>query len=472
MGMAEVFLGLKRYIAKGDVAIALQHLQQTNPKTTKAFFRVVRKNNSTKLIAGGFWNPHIAIDESPHGILFTFLANKKLQWTFRILFEGIIAACVAIALTYFIIPLAAPLVYASILAVALPTVIFLGAVIFLRIIQRECMREMVAQISEILKEELIVCQQIVTKSATPRSWLKVILPSVIGIGFALAIAVGTHLLAWNYWCKGLYAQSENLCRPVQMIVHYVLGENNSIAADTSYYLAECLRCQGKNEEALQLYQSSLQQMETFLGGKHIYIADICYNMARIYDRQKEYVKAQQYYKRAIDTLSSQFPTYISLARIRNRLAMLLLKQDNVDRAEKEQREAIRIDKLYGRVHQGVAENLNDLGCILYHKNELQAAFELFAESLDLKMRIFGKKHYTLYATLYNLSVVSEKLQQDEQAQMYRDWAQQCFKRWFRNVKKLEGKASAQHIATVYHHMYEVPHFFSRSNVTLSLVGNY
>lgn len=471
MGLAETFLGLKQYTGQGDINTVLQSLQKTNPKTAKAFFRVVRKNNMVKLIADGFWNPHITVEESPQGILFTFVVNKKLQWTFRCLFEGIIAACVAIVLTYFIIPLAAPIVYASILAVILPTVIFIGAIIFIGIIQRECMRQMVAQVNDILKEKLHIPQQKMKKRSVPRSWLGAVLPSLLGIGLALLVAVGTHSLAWKYWCKGEYAKSENLCRPVQMIVHYTLGENNSIAADTNYYLAECLRCQGKNEEAIELYQRSLRQIETFLGDRHFYIADNCYNLARVYDAQEKYTQAQQYYEKAIKTLHNQYPTFLGLARMHNRLAFVLLKQDDISGAEREQREAVRIDRLYGKT-QGVAENLNDLGCILYHKNELQAAMEIFAESLDLKMHIFGKKHYTLYATLYNLYLLSDKLQQHQQAQMYRNWAQECFTRWFRNIKKYEGKACAQYIAKVYHYMYEVPHFFSRCNVILSLEGNY
>lgn len=471
MGLAEIFLGLKQYTVSGDISTVLQSLQKTNPKTTKAFFRVVRKNDIVKLIADGFWNPHIAVEELPQGILFTFVANKKIQWTFRCLFEGIIAAGVAIALTYFIIPLAAPIVYASILAVILPIVIFIGAVIFIGIIQRACMRQMVVEIDDILKEKLRMVQQKERKRSGSRSWLGVILPSLLGIGFALLIAVGTHSLAWQYWCKGEYAKSENLCRPVQMIVRYTLGENNSIAADTNYYLAECLRCQGKNEEAIELYQRSLRQMETFLGDRHFYIADNCYNLARVYDAQQKYTQAQQYYEKAIKTLHNQYPTFLGLARIRNRLAIVLLKQGNIRGAEEQQREAIRIDRLYGKT-QGVAENLNDLGCILYRKNELQAAMEIFAESLDLKMHIFGKNHYTLYATLYNLYLLNDKLQQFQQAQMYRNWAQECFTRWFPSVQKSEGKACTQYIAKVYHYMYEVPHFFSRCNVILSLEGNY
>ncbi len=62
-----------------------------------------------------------------------------------------------------------------------------------------------------------------------------------------------HQYAWDLWVKGDYQKSEALCRPVQTLATAVFAVNSAAAADCDYYIAECLRCQGKYKEAESYY---------------------------------------------------------------------------------------------------------------------------------------------------------------------------------------------------------------------------
>jgi tetratricopeptide (TPR) repeat protein len=233
-----------------------------------------------------------------------------------------------------------------------------------------------------------------------------------------------HMCAFAYWSSARYEECEKMCQQVQAVCCFLLGEHHPAVADAKYYTAECLRAEGKNAEADKLYNEALVDFRSEIGTKHITIGDTLFNLGRAYEGEGKLKEAGDCYRQSMDVYSA-LPeggsgTNIWFARIRDRLAMVLLKQKNFNGAYSEENKALGIDIRYGSAGgRSVGEDYNNLGVIAYKQAHMDQAEKYLLDSISEKNKDEREKVYSLGVSKLNLAKVFQVTGRTDQAESLR-----------------------------------------------------
>ncbi|HMO22094.1 MAG TPA: tetratricopeptide repeat protein, partial [Candidatus Melainabacteria bacterium] len=225
-----------------------------------------------------------------------------------------------------------------------------------------------------------------------------------------------HGAAYQFWVSGDYKSSQYLCQPVAAITRAFLDDDSAVVADTNYYLAETLRCQGKLEAARLLYEKVLETFEKDIGKRHRFVGDVTFNLGRIYEEEGDLDKAKSLYERTIAIWSkdkSIGKDNILTNRVKNRLAIVLLKQNKIDEAKIILTRVLKKDKLYSSTVAGaaVAEDRNDLAVAQLMSGDVNSARANFLKALDQKESL---------STVFNLAVLESRYGDKAKAKSYLD----------------------------------------------------
>lgn len=232
----------------------------------------------------------------------------------------------------------------------------------------------------------------------------------------LGVAATLHGAAYQFWVSGDYKSSQYLCQPVAAITRAFLDDDSAVVADTNYYLAETLRCQGKLEAARLLYEKVLETFEKDIGKRHRFVGDVTFNLGRIYEEEGDLDKAKSLYERTIAIWSKDKnigKDNILTNRVKNRLAIVLLKQNKIDEAKIILTRVLKKDKLYSSTVAGaaVAEDRNDLAVAQLMSGDVDSARANFLKALDQKESL---------STVFNLAVLESRYGDLAKAKSYLD----------------------------------------------------
>ncbi|MDK2922298.1 MAG: hypothetical protein PWR24_1855 [Desulfonauticus sp.] len=135
--------------------------------------------------------------------------------------------------------------------------------------------------------------------------------------------------------------------------------------------------------AIALTELALQKAEQAFGPEDATVASSLNNLAYFHKTLKEYVQAEEYYKRCLD--------------IRK--------------------------KLYGLEHPAVATSINNLASLYYVKGDYAAAEPLFKEALEVWKQTLGPNHPNVAICLENLAMLYQATNRQEEAQKLEAQAQ-------------------------------------------------
>tara|TARA_Y100001978_G_C23623581_1_gene399735 strand:- start:130 stop:993 length:864 start_codon:yes stop_codon:yes gene_type:complete len=284
-----------------------------------------------------------------------------------------------------------------------------------------------------------------------------------------------------------------LCHPVSTISKAFLDKESAVVADTDFYLAECLRCQGKLEEAKAIYLNVLSLYENDIGKEHRFVADVTFNLGRIYEAEGNFKEAQKMYERTQTIWSQTIGKHNILTnRVRDRLAILGLKHNQEVNALKNLNTALKYDRRYkpsiGAI--AVAEDLNDLAVAKFYAGDIEGARNDLKESISILEKLPGEKNDKLAAPLINTIYIElyseliskdvgkkgieidssiERLNRIMDTQISRDdFVMNVEKPGARISKKLSD--AYQKILDKQRPSYEAPTYDTRANVLISLEG--
>jgi tetratricopeptide (TPR) repeat protein len=130
-------------------------------------------------------------------------------------------------------------------------------------------------------------------------------------------------------------------------------------ADTQNNIAGVLEAQGKFEEALELYQKSLNTKIQAVGPSHVSVAMTYGNIGNIYNRLGQLEKALEMHQKDLEIkLKTVGPSHVSVADTKYNIALAQIKQGNKANAQNSFQEAGLIySQIYGAEHRMTVQAL-------------------------------------------------------------------------------------------------------------------
>ncbi|MBX9690635.1 MAG: tetratricopeptide repeat protein, partial [Candidatus Obscuribacterales bacterium] len=243
-----------------------------------------------------------------------------------------------------------------------------------------------------------------------------LLPLILGAEAVIQLSNYVHEQAFKQWRDGNYAYSESLCRPAMFFADTFLAGNKAERAYSTYVLAECCRCQGKWQEAENLYKKAINLYDS----NDIEMAAWAYdNLGRVYEGESKLIQAEENYNKAISLWkkSSSYQEPV-IARALNRLSLLHAKMNLMEQAEAEAREVLERDrkvmKDYKIDNQILSADYNDLGVIQSLEGKAKEALASLEESLEIKKQAKKDSAYS-----YSEQMLREAISERNIAEVYK-----------------------------------------------------
>ena len=411
-------------------------------------------------------------EEDGQGTRLTLVARPSPLISYFVEQSGsaVAGAAIAMVASAYLSPNPIALAYTFLVTFILP-VVFFGVLISLA---RKTSPSSLARIKATLEKSFAVSEiqeagVVLHENSITKKLFSGALATIVFLGIASAL----HGAAYHFWVSGDYKTSENLCQPVAAITRAFLDDDSAVVADTNYYLAETLRCQGKLEADRKLYEKVLETFEKDIGEKHRFVGDVTFNLGRTYEEEGDLKKAQSLYERTIAIWSedkSIGKDNILTNRVKNRLAIVLLKQKDYNAAEKILTRVLKKDRLYSSKVAGVAvaEDRNDLAVAQLISGNVDSARANLLKALDQKESL---------STLFNLAWLEARFGDQAKAKTYLDRVNSMVKSdlTLDDLKKKEKLPDAflkeyEVLVEKQRPAYENPTYDTRSNVLINLEG--
>ena len=199
---------------------------------------------------------------------------------------AIVGAVLALIASSYLLPNPVSITYAFAITIFIPAIIFAVTIVLSRLIIPKSIDRIVNILEVNLNTKLSTdfgdsTFDFARKPPVSDHFIAGVIAAVV----FLAVAVGLHKVAEQYWISGNYQESANLCRPVASIARAFLDADSAAVADTNYYLAECYRCLGKLKDAEALYLQVLEKYKQDIGQDHRFVGDVYFQLGRIYEAQ-------------------------------------------------------------------------------------------------------------------------------------------------------------------------------------------
>lgn len=184
---------------------------------------------------------------------------------------------------------------------------------------------------------------------------------------------------------GAYAEAEKQWKEALAIAEKASNKLN--VAETLNQMTHLYIRQKRLDEARSSLQSALAIRQKELGSTSEKTAETLGNLALVEHKSGHDLEAEKLYKEVID-IKRKAGSQTSLAITLTNLGNLYGEMVRIEDAKLLYSEALAIDeKVYGKEHKEVAQDLFNLGALLYHHNYNKEAIEYFEKSLTVFVKI-------------------------------------------------------------------------------------
>ncbi len=190
--------------------------------------------------------------------------------------------------------------------------------------------------------------------------------------------------------------------------HRTLKENNDPKTLNSMYNLACLYdIQKDYEKARPLYEECLERRKTVLGASHPETLSSMNNLACLYNNQKDYEKARPLYEECLRmskvVLGEKHSfTFTSM----NNLAGCYFYQGEYGKAVPLYEHCFRLQKIeLGEKHPNTLMFMNNLACLYKHRRMYGRALPLYKECLRIMKVVLGERHPDTLVAMTDLAVM-------------------------------------------------------------------
>ncbi|MFR3366343.1 MAG: tetratricopeptide repeat protein [Gallintestinimicrobium sp.] len=167
-------------------------------------------------------------------------------------------------------------------------------------------------------------------------------------------------------------------------------------ATTLFNVATAYRTAGKYEEALANYRRALEIYQKELPKDDYRLAELYSSISILLEKLNENENAALFLEKAIQIMEKQPGTRVEVATSRTSLALIELKMDKLEAAEKHLELAISAFKEDGgKTDTHYSAALAGLGEVCYRQGSLERALENYEHALFEVEKHFGRKKATV-----------------------------------------------------------------------------
>ena len=185
-------------------------------------------------------------------------------------------------------------------------------------------------------------------------------------------------------------------------------------------IAGVYQAQGEYIKALDYYGKALEVREKVLGSNHTDTSETYNNMAGVYQDQGEYGKALESYGKALGiverVLGSDHPY---TAATYNNIAGVYQAQGEYEKALENYGKALEVrERVLGSDHPSTATTYNNMAVVYQNQRKYEKALEYYGKAIEVKERVLGSDHPSTATTHNNMAGVYQALGEYEKAQEY------------------------------------------------------
>jgi len=178
-------------------------------------------------------------------------------------------------------------------------------------------------------------------------------------------------------------------------------------------IAEFFRTVGHWFEAEPIYRQALSIREEFFGPEHPNVAQSLYNLAELLNRKGNHAEAASLYRRARPIWEKAHgPEHRKIANVANTidgLAVALHRLGDYKTAKSHYDEALQIRmKMFGRKHPHVAFSFNNLGVYLIEIGDYKEAELTLGQALEIWKTTLGPKRPEVAIALHHLANIKHR----------------------------------------------------------------
>jgi len=214
------------------------------------------------------------------------------------------------------------------------------------------------------------------------------------------VLVATRSLARLYNGAGRSNEAEPLLRHVLQVTESKFGPNYALLPSTLRDLADCLRVQGENDEALGFAERADDLCSEGL--------DICveikYSLALLYSATGKLDKAEALLLEFLEAVKSTLgPTNLRIAKALNALGNIEFDRGNFEKAELRYRESLDMTALIlGPDHPDYADELFNIGLVRIRQKRFPEARMYFDQALGIYRVAGGVQNYEYIESLQTI----------------------------------------------------------------------
>lgn len=208
------------------------------------------------------------------------------------------------------------------------------------------------------------------------------------------------LNSWQF-CQRLLAQALNCAQLVEQW-NLQFPEAAQLLNQSAYYLRD--RARYREAESLYLQASAL--WESLKEPDQAAVAQVAYNLGRLYFDQGKYAEAENYYQRALTVRERVLgPVHSEIARCLNSLALLYWKSGiHLDKAERTYQRALAMYRqTLGEEHTQTAHCWNNLALLHVTQGRYEEAEQIHRRVLAIREKVLPAEHLDTAQTLQNLA---------------------------------------------------------------------
>ena len=218
--------------------------------------------------------------------------------------------------------------------------------------------------------------------------------------------------------------------------------------------AELMRARKEMDEAMSLYETSLNMRRHILKGTHPAIADCLVGMAETLRYENKFTKAEPLLIKAIQIRQNAFAgsnSHPSIPEGQCSLAMLYYSMGRYLEAQPLYSESLRTrERLLGKNHISTAQSLNNYAGLLHTTGKFERALPYYRRALEIKIEALGEEHPDVASAKNNLGLLLKAMAKYPEAKQLYDEALEILRKVFgelhADVASTLNNLAALHVA--------------------------
>jgi len=221
-------------------------------------------------------------------------------------------------------------------------------------------------------------------------------------------------LGMYYYNKGNYPEAEKLLSESLIIKKQKLSKNDPSTGLTLMNLGMLYEGLGNRDLALKYLEESYAIMKVSLPEGHPDRVSTQFQLASLYVLSGDSKKAEELTKNT--SLDDKGPMTVDKANTVYNYSQLQIRLGRDDLASKVLESALpKVKGALGMGHPLYSKMLKALGITKWINNELEAAYQLFIENLEITRQLYGEKNIQYASALHNVAGLLKALEYYEEA---------------------------------------------------------